>query len=39
MPDPVKPELSAEEQAQLEVILADLEELIRKKTKDGQDSV
>lgn len=39
MPDPVKPELSAEEQGQLDTILADLEALIRKKTKDGENSV
>ena len=39
MPDPVKPDLSPEEQEQLGAILADLEALIRKKTKDGEDSV
>jgi len=39
MPDPVKPDLSTEEQAQLDTILADLEALIRKKTKDGENSV
>lgn len=38
MPDPVKPDLSAEEQGQLDTILADLEALIRKKTKDGENS-
>lgn len=38
MPDPVKPELSVEEQEQLDTILADLEALIRKKTKDGEKS-
>ena len=39
MPEPVKPDLSAEEQAQLVTILADLEALIRKKTGDGEKSV
>lgn len=39
MPEPVKPELTAGEQAQLELILADLEALIQKKTKDGEQSV
>lgn len=38
MPDPVKPELSAEEQAQLDGILADLEDLIRKKGGAGGNS-
>lgn len=39
MPDPVKPELSADEQAQLDHILADLEELIHKKAgKAGNSS-
>ena len=39
MPDAVKPELSPEEQTQLDTILADLEELIRKKTGDGENAV
>lgn len=39
MPDPVKPDLSPEEQEQLEGILADLEALIRKKSGDGQNSI
>jgi len=38
MPDPVKPELSAEEQAQLDTILADLEALIRRKGTEGPNS-
>jgi len=39
MPEPVKPELSPEEQGQLDHILADLEDLIRKKTGGGEKSV
>lgn len=38
MPDPVKPDLTTEEQDQLNTILADLEALIRKKTKEGGNS-
>lgn len=38
MPEPVKPELSAEEQTQLQDLLADLEALIRNKGKDGPNS-
>jgi len=38
MPDPVKPELSAEEQTQLDGILADLEDLIRKKGGGSRNS-
>lgn len=39
MPDPVKPELTPEEQGQLDAILADLEALIRKKGRDSENSV
>lgn len=39
MPDPVKPDLSPEEQGQLDVILAELEEMIQKKGRDGEKSV
>lgn len=39
MPDPVKPELTPEEQDQLAVILADLEDLIRKKGGNGEKSI
>jgi predicted nucleic acid-binding Zn ribbon protein len=39
MPDPVKPELSPGEQAQLDAIIADLEALIRKKSREGENSV
>lgn len=39
MPEPVKPELSAEEQRQLDTILADLEALIRKKPPEGENSI
>lgn len=38
MPDPVKPDLSAEEQEQLDTILADLEALIRSKGREGSNS-
>ena len=39
MPEAVKPDLSTEEQAQLDTILKDLEALIGKKTRDGEKSV
>lgn len=39
MPEPVKPELSPEERAQMDGVLADLEELIRKKSQAGGNSV
>jgi hypothetical protein len=39
MPDPIKPDLSPEEQEKLDAILADLEALIRKKSRDGENSV
>ncbi len=39
MPAPVKPELSADEKRQLEVLMAEMEELIRKKTGSGEKSV
>ena len=39
MPDPVKPELSPEEQGKLDAVLADLEALIAKKKRDGENSV
>jgi len=39
MPDPVKPQLSSEEQAQLDALLAELEAMIRKKGGDGENSV
>jgi hypothetical protein len=38
MPEPVKPELTPEEQTQLDGLLADLEALIRNKGKDGANS-
>ena len=39
MPDPVKPELSEEDKAQLAALLAELEELIHKKPGGGEKSV
>ncbi len=39
MPEPVKPDLSPAEKAQLDTILADLEALIRKKAPGGEKSV
>jgi len=39
MPEAVKPELSAEEQAQLATILADLEAMIQKKNEEGLPSL
>lgn len=38
MPDPVKPELSDEEQAHLAQVLSDLEELIAKKRRGDENS-
>ena len=35
IPDPVKPDLSVEEQAQLDTIIGDLEALIRQKSRGG----
>jgi hypothetical protein len=39
MPDAVKPELSPEDKVQLDVLLKELEDLIREKSGAGENSV